>query len=119
MSTTSRGNAVLELQADARQGSMKQISLTLGSGGTVTVVTLPSGALGYRITAGSAIILHAVDEDPAVLATSSGQAVAAAALGVGNSVPASGIETRILAATAATLHLQSATASATLLLEVW
>lgn len=114
------GNDSVALQGDARKGFLKQLSITLSvTPATVTTVTLPVGVSGFRITAGAAAIIYAINEDPAALATSNATTIAAAAFSKGNTCPANGTDVRLFDGTQITLRLQSATASATLVLEVF
>lgn len=107
------------LEADARSGKLKQISITLGTAGTVTTVNLPSPASGFRITAGSAAIIYAISDTPVAIATSNSQTINATDFSNGNTVAANNADTRLIEAASGQLKLVSATNSATCTLEVW
>ena len=101
------------LGADARTGALFSLSVTLsGTPNTVTTITLPDNARGFRLYPTSNDVRFAVGENPATLATATATTIAAAAFGVGGIAKGDQFETRLLeAGTSRTLRLSSATAS--------
>ncbi len=101
--------------ADARGGALRQVQVTLPVAGTVYSVTLPTAARGFPLLPSTADVSFAVGEDPAALATISGNAVSAN-FSVGATAPLGEQTVRILddfiASAGASLRLRSATANA-------
>jgi hypothetical protein len=106
--------------ADAATGGLKSLTVTLsGTPGTVTTITLPDSAQGFRLYP-SHDTRFAVGEAPATAATSAAATIAAAAFAVGATAKANLWEERSIAAGASrTLRLKSATASAVVEVEVY
>jgi hypothetical protein len=109
------------LNADARQGALASIEITLSATpGTVTTVTIPDTARGIRLYPRSNAIRFAIGEDPAAVATSSSTTIAASALAVGGIAKADTWEVRLLeAGSSRTVRLRSTTASVVVDLEVF
>jgi hypothetical protein len=109
------------LNADARQGALASIEITLSATpGTVTTVTIPDTARGVRLYPRSNAIRFAIGEDPAAVATSSSTTIAASALAVGGIAKADQWEVRLLeTGTDRTVRLRSATASVVVDLEAF
>jgi len=102
-----------KLNPDAATGTLLSIVVTLsGTPGTVTIITLPDSAQGFRLCPATYEIRFAVGEAPAAEATSSTTTIAANLFAVGAVAKADQWETRLIAAGASrTLQLRSATAS--------
>lgn len=111
----------VRLVPDARIGYLKSIEITLSATpGTVTTVTLPDEAIGFRLNPRSNPCRFAVGEDPAAVATISATTIAASTMAVGGIARADAWETRLLdTGQTRTLHLRSATASLVIDLEVF
>lgn len=111
-----------DLAPDAITGQLLAILATLSaSAGTVKTVDIPNTARGFRLTP-SADVVYAVGEDPAALATHTAgdNSIATADFSKGNVAAANAPEVRTLATgTGRTLRLRSATASATVLIELF
>jgi hypothetical protein len=105
----------VSLNPDARNAALGSIEITLsGTPGTVTVVTLPDYARGFRLFPRSNACRFAIGQVPAAVATvaTGDQVVAAADFAVGGIAKADGWEVRLLVAgTARTLQISSITAS--------
>lgn len=108
--------------ADARNGALKQVQVTLTSAGTVYTVGLPTSARGFTLYPSTADVIFGVGEAPVALATSAGDTLAAA-FGVGATAPIGITTNRVLiksiAEAGATLHLRSATASAVVVVGIF
>lgn len=105
--------SAVNLGPDALNGVLKSIKCTLSATpGTLTTITLPDNAQGFRLYPATSDIRFAIGENPAAEATDTDGTVAAADFAVGAIAKADQWETRLLAAgTARTLRLRSATAS--------
>jgi hypothetical protein len=110
----------LAFQPDADQGINAHLTVTLSTANTLTVVTLPDWARGFTIRP-SADTRFAVSEAPAAAAaTSSATTVAANAFGVGGLAFATTPQSRRLPfRVGRTLQLRSATASATVAIDLF
>lgn len=108
--------------ADARNGALKQVQVTLTSAGTVYTVGLPATARGFTLYPTTADVIFAVGEAPVALATKAGDTVAGD-FGVGATAPIGLTTNRVLiksiAEAGATLHLRSATASAVVVVGIF
>ena len=115
------GSMVMALAADARQGALFSIEITLsGTPGTVTTVTIPDGARGFCLYPRNGNARFAVGENPAAVGASSSTTIAASALTVGGIAKANEWVTRLIEpGTSRTLRLRSLTASLILDLEVF
>lgn len=108
--------------ADARNGVLKQVQVTLTSANTPYSVVLPTNARGFVLYPTIADVIFSVAEDPAALATIAGNTVAAN-FSVGATAPF-GLQTvRVLddsvAAAGASLRLRSATAAANVVISTF
>lgn len=106
--------AVEVVGADARQGALVSSEVTLsGTPGTVSSVTLPDSAQGFRIFPRSNAVRFAIGEDPAAVGTGG-------TFTVGGVAKADAWETRTLDAGASrTLRLRSTVASVVIDVEAW
>ena len=96
MSDDVRNAQVTRLIADARQGELKSIQVTLsGTPGTITTMSVPDSAVGFRLYPGAAV-RFAINENPAAIATSSDATIATSALAVGGIARASEWAVRLL-----------------------
>lgn len=115
--------------ADTGVSGMLHEDITLsGTPNTVTTITLPDDAIGYRLSNASAVCRFNVNADPVQAAGLSSTTIAVANMKAGNRLASGTAETRILepvvatnggVTTGRTLRILSATASATLTVEVW
>ncbi len=108
--------------ADARNGALKQVQVTLTLANTVYTVGLPTSARGFTLYPSTADVIFSVAEAPVALATKAGDTVAGD-FGVGATAPLGLTTNRILvksvAEAGATLHLRSATASAVVVVGIF
>lgn len=108
--------------ADARNGALKQVQVTLTSANTVYTVGLPTSARGFTLYPTTADVIFAVGEASVALATKAGDTVAGD-FGVGATAPIGITTNRVLiksiAEAGAVLHLRSATASAVVVVGVF
>lgn len=87
---------IARLAADARSGKVKSIKVTLQAApGTVTSVAVPESARGVRLYPDKQL-RFAVDENPAVEATSAAVSVAESAMAAGGYAAAEEWEVRLL-----------------------
>ena len=103
-------------------GAEQSIEITLsGTPGTVTTVTLPAAAKGFKLYPRTNHVRFSVDNTSlAAVATSSAATIAASAFAVGGIAKGDMWETRLLpSATTRTLSLRSTTASVVVDLEVF
>ena len=109
------------LTPDARAGALGSIEITLsGTPGTVTTVTIPDTAQGFRLYPRANACRFAVGEDPAAVGASSSTTIAAAAFGAGGIAKPDQWETRLIAPGAGrTVRLRSTTASLIVDMEVF
>lgn len=115
------------LGADAAQGKLKSVTATLNATpGTLTTVTLPDTAQGFRLYPVGSDVRFAIGEDPAAeaapAASAAGvaQAIAASQFAAGALAKADQWETRLLDAGAGrSLRLRSAAASVVVAIGVW
>ena len=118
---TSSGSLVSSLAADARQGALFSIEITLSATpGTVTTVTLPDSARGFCLYPRNGDARFAVTENPAAVGASSATTIAASAMTAGGIAKQAEWVTRLIeGGTSRTLRLRSLTASLILDLEVF
>jgi len=86
---------IAELHADAREGVLTSIRVTLAEAGTVTSIEVPDKARGARMFP-AAEIRFAVNENPAAEASSGSTSISTSALAVGGIAKANEWETRLL-----------------------
>jgi hypothetical protein len=115
------GSMVMALAADARQGALFSIEITLSATpGTVTTLTIPDSARGFCLFPRNGNARFAVNENPAAVGASSATSIAASAMTAGGIAKQSEWVTRLIeAGTSRTIRLRSLTASLILDLEVF
>ncbi len=111
------------LAPDTQVGMLLQANHTLGTANTVTTITLPDWARGFRLTSAAAVEF-AVNENPATPASTSGTTLVAASMAVGGTAAADTPETRILPEPdedypTRTLKIKSQTGAAVVLVELF
>lgn len=108
--------------ADARNGALKQVQVTLTTAGTVYTVALPATARGFTLYPSVADVIFAIGEDPAALATKTGNTVAGD-FGIGATAPYGLTTNRVLTTASAIaggdLRLRSATAAAVVVVGIF
>jgi hypothetical protein len=116
-----------EMESYVDTGSEKSIQITLsGTPGTVTTVSLPDEAKGFRMYPDNAC-RFGINQTPAAIATSSATTIASSAFALGGIAKASAWETRLLPSPVKTkatdlertLQLRSTTASVVIELEIF
>ena len=107
--------------SDARQGALGSIEVTLSStASTVTTITLPDTAQGFRLYPRVNAVRFAVGENPAAVGASTNTTIAASAFGVGGIAKKDMWEVRLLETGASrTLRLSSLVASTIVDVEVF
>lgn len=119
---TSSNPVHISAGADAKNGALKQVQVTLTSAGTVYTVGLPTTARGFTLYPSTADVIFAIGEDPVALATKAGNTVAGD-FGVGATAPFGLTTTRVmvysLAQAGGDLRLVSATAAAVVVVGIF
>jgi hypothetical protein len=107
--------------SDARQGALSSLEVTLSATpGTVTTITLPDTAQGFRIYPRTNAVRFSINENPAAVGASSSTTIAASAFGVGGIAKRDQWEVRLLETGASrTLRLNSLVASTVVDVEVF
>jgi hypothetical protein len=123
LKTFQDGTVALETSfpSDARNGALGSLEATLSiTPGTVTTITLPDTAQGFRLYPRVNAIRFAIGENPAAVGASSSTTIAASAFGVGGIAKKDQWEVRLLETGASrTLRLSSLVASTVVDVEVF
>ncbi len=110
---------LIEFDADARRGDLKCAKVTLGTVGTVTVITLPRDYKGVELSKTAPVGRFNVGAAPAAEAVLTGAALDAASFAAGNYIWDSATYVRMLEQGCGTLQLWAMGGGEVFYISIW